>query len=103
MFASTGITIGDELGTTISFGFRAPDIRSLSTALWDEAVSTVPAERAFYQDGADLDAVPLSAGKIADRAVHSIASRVQSMVSTSPLLVALFLLLFEPLHTPGNV
>jgi ribosomal protein L16 Arg81 hydroxylase len=75
-----GVTLGEELGTTISFGFRAPDLRSLSTALWDEVCSAVPAERAFYQDGADLGAVPESAGRIADTAAQSIASRMQDMV-----------------------
>jgi hypothetical protein len=77
------VTLGDKMGTTISFGLHAPNFRSLSMSLWDEiACCGMSAERNFYRDGADLNAVPHSAGSIADRAVHSIASRMQKMVIT---------------------
>lgn len=73
------MTIGDTPGTTISVGFRAPNYRSVVTALWEEICSTsLPDEEAFYKDGSDLTTVPLSPGSISDRAIGSINADIHS-------------------------
>jgi len=76
------VTIGDAHGTTISVGFRAPNYKSVVTALWEEiCTSHLPDEIAFYKDGSDLPTVPLSPGSISDHAIASIKSDIQSKVS----------------------
>ncbi len=76
------MTIGDAHGTTISVGFRAPNYKSVVTALWEEICSShLPDEIAFYKDGTDLLAVPLSPGSISHHAIASIKSDIQSKVT----------------------
>eukprot|EP01032_Pedospumella_encystans_P010513 gene10513-12279_t len=74
-----GVTIGDTHGTTISVGFRAPNYKSVVTALWEEIGSShLPDEEAFYKDGTDLLTVPLSPGSISELAINSIKTEIQN-------------------------
>ena len=75
------MTTGDTHGTTISVGFRAPNYKSVVTALWEEISSFhLPDEKAFYKDGTDLLKVPLSPGSISHQAINSIKTEIQSKV-----------------------
>ncbi len=75
------MTIGDAHGTTISVGFRAPNYKSVVTALWEEIGSShLPDEQAFYKDGTDLSTAPLSSGSISGQVLASIKSDIESKV-----------------------
>ena len=73
--------MGDVPGTTISVGFRAPDYRSVVTALWEDVCNTFTTDdNAFYKDEQDLLSAPASPGEISSSALGTISADIQSKV-----------------------
>mmetsp|Transcript_14603 Transcript_14603/g.32829 ORF Transcript_14603/g.32829 Transcript_14603/m.32829 type:complete len:578 (-) Transcript_14603:142-1875(-) len=68
--------------TTISVGFRAPNYKSLVTALWEDICTNVLSdEDCFYSDIGDLTAAPQSPGLVSPQARGSIAREIVQKVS----------------------
>ena len=101
LFYFIGVTTSKSVAVTISVGFRAPNFKSLTTALLGHICSQIPTENAFYHDNHnhsnnDISSIPYAIstaatvgnsctsgdgpGKIADDAVHSIRTTIESMV-----------------------
>jgi ribosomal protein L16 Arg81 hydroxylase len=72
-----GTTLGDGPSTTISVGFRAPNYKSLVTALWEDICTNVLSDDdSFYTDLGDLAAAPASPGLVSPQARGSMAREI---------------------------
>lgn len=74
--------MGDRPGTTISVGFRAPNYKSVITALWEDVSNNCLSEDdAFYRDGDNLRTVPVSAGEITNNVLGTMRAEIEEKVS----------------------
>ena len=74
--------MGKDFATTISVGFRAPDFKSLVTALWQDTCKSMDSDR-FYSDVADMPTPPVSPGLLSQQACNSMSRTVSDLVSNT--------------------
>lgn len=87
---TAGVTIGESSSTTISIGFRAPNYKTVMTALLDEICThRLKDGDSFYRDGDSLDRRPISRGTIASTARNTIADHIKASVSMTHLALCL--------------
>ena len=87
--STAGVTVGESCGTTISIGFRAPNYKTIMTALLDEICThQLKDGDVFYRDGDSLDRKPSSTGMIASIARDTIANHIKSTVTANPFDVS---------------
>ena len=78
------MTVGESLGTTLSFGLRAPNYRDLSAALIQHAQNSLAEDQVFYRDSAHtcMDQLAPPAGEISQQVLTGMSESLTSMVST---------------------
>lgn len=76
--------MGESLGTTLSFGLRAPNYRDLSSALLQHAHCSLTEDKVFYRDNEQsfIDQLAPPAGEISQQVLTGMSESLTSMVST---------------------
>lgn len=78
------MTVGESLGTTLSFGLRAPNYRDLSSALLQHAQCSLAKDQVFYCDSEHTcrDQFISPAGEISQQVLTGMSDSLSSMVCT---------------------
>lgn len=78
-----GTTVGEEACVTISMGFRAPDYKTLVTALWDHICQTrLQENNSLFADGAFAAQYLHSRGEVCVAARDEFKTGISSKVIT---------------------